>query len=114
MHSTVVVLPAPLGPRIPKISASSTENDTSSTATVPPYRLCTFLTSITAICRPPGPDLRPPPPTVASHRGSRIAQGALLPRPDEGPHHPPNDFRTSSDRLMAARALRPGRHRNVM
>ena len=25
MHSTVVVLPAPFGPRIPKISPSSTE-----------------------------------------------------------------------------------------
>ena len=29
MHSTVVVLPAPFGPRIPKISPSSTANDTS-------------------------------------------------------------------------------------
>src|SRR5690606_996261 len=38
-HSTVVVLPAPLGPRIPKISPLSTVKDTSSTATVSPYRL---------------------------------------------------------------------------
>src|SRR5215469_1735627 len=36
MHSTVVVFPAPLGPRIPKISPSPTVNDTSSTATVSP------------------------------------------------------------------------------
>src|SRR5580700_4141182 len=32
-HSTVVVLPAPFGPRMPKISPSATENETSSTAT---------------------------------------------------------------------------------
>jgi hypothetical protein len=36
MHSTDVVLPAPLGPRIPKISPSSIANDTSLTATVSP------------------------------------------------------------------------------
>ena len=34
MASTVVVLPAPFGPRMPKISPSSTEKDTSSTARV--------------------------------------------------------------------------------
>jgi hypothetical protein len=37
IHSTVVVFPAPLGPIIPKISPSATENETSSTATVAPY-----------------------------------------------------------------------------
>ncbi len=35
-HSTVVVFPAPFGPRIPKISPSATENETSSTATSGP------------------------------------------------------------------------------
>ena len=35
-HSTVVVLPAPLGPRMPKISPSATVKDASSTATSSP------------------------------------------------------------------------------
>jgi len=35
-HSMVVVLPAPFGPTIPKISPSRTSNETSSTATVAP------------------------------------------------------------------------------
>ncbi len=35
-HSAVVGLPAPFGPRMPKISPSATENDTSSTATTGP------------------------------------------------------------------------------
>ena len=36
-HSTVVaVFPAPFGPRMPEISPSATENDTSSTATADP------------------------------------------------------------------------------
>ena len=35
-HSAVVVFPAPFGPRMPKISPSATENDTSSTATSGP------------------------------------------------------------------------------
>ena len=39
MHSTVVVFPAPFGPKMPKISPSATENDTSSTATTGPYVL---------------------------------------------------------------------------
>ena len=36
MDSTVVVLPAPLGPRMPKISPSSTSKETPSTAARPP------------------------------------------------------------------------------
>ena len=36
MHSTVVVFPAPFGPRMPKISPFSTEKVTASTATVDP------------------------------------------------------------------------------
>jgi hypothetical protein len=39
MISNVVVLPAPLGPRIPKNSPSPTVNDTPSTAHRSPYRL---------------------------------------------------------------------------
>ena len=46
-HSTVVVLPAPFGPRMPKISPSSTVNDTSSTASWSRYRLRRLLTSMT-------------------------------------------------------------------
>ena len=38
-HSTVVVLPAPFGPRIPKISPGATVNEMSSTATRFPYVL---------------------------------------------------------------------------
>ncbi len=38
-HSTVVVLPAPFGPSTPKISPSSTSNDTSTTAGRPAYAL---------------------------------------------------------------------------
>jgi hypothetical protein len=36
MHSTVVVFPAPFGPRMPKISPFSTEKVTASAATVDP------------------------------------------------------------------------------
>ncbi len=36
---SVVVLPAPLGPRKPTISPVSTRNDTSFTASLLPYRL---------------------------------------------------------------------------
>ena len=32
-HSMAVVFPAPFGPRMPKISPSATDNETSSTAT---------------------------------------------------------------------------------
>ena len=47
MHSTVVVFPAPFGPRMPKISPSSTSRDTSLTATVEPYDLRKPETSMT-------------------------------------------------------------------
>src|SRR4051795_12715298 len=43
---SVVVLPAPLGPRKPTIRPCSTENDRSSTASVAPKRLVRPLTSI--------------------------------------------------------------------
>src|SRR5690606_30318364 len=46
-HSTVVVLPAPFGPRIPKISPSSTVKDTPSTTGRPPYVLRRSVTSMT-------------------------------------------------------------------
>src|SRR5690606_28007088 len=39
-HSTVVVLPDPLGPSRPKISPRRTSNETSATATLSPYRFC--------------------------------------------------------------------------
>src|SRR5579884_3933877 len=48
-HSTVVVLPAPLGPSRPKISPAATSKDTSSTATIDPYILRSPRTSMT-IC----------------------------------------------------------------
>ena len=38
-HSTVVVFPAPFGPKMPKISPPRTEGETSSTATVARYIL---------------------------------------------------------------------------
>ena len=47
MHSTVVVFPAPFGPRMPKILPSSTWRDTSLTATVEPYDLRRPETSMT-------------------------------------------------------------------
>src|SRR5918912_562390 len=43
----VVVLPAPLGPTKPKISPAGTEKSTWSTATWPPYLLCSDSTAIT-------------------------------------------------------------------
>src|SRR5512146_894555 len=43
----VVVFPAPLGPRKPRISPRSTRKLTSSTAVTRPYRLVRFWTSIT-------------------------------------------------------------------
>src|SRR6185437_15396497 len=48
-HSTVVVLPAPFGPRMPKTSPASTVNETSSTATLAPYSLRRPLTSMTGM-----------------------------------------------------------------
>jgi hypothetical protein len=50
-HSTVVVLPAPFGPRIPKISPGSTANETPSTASVDPYRFRRLVTSMTVMHR---------------------------------------------------------------
>src|SRR5258706_7748592 len=46
----VVVLPAPLGPRKPRISPFSTRNDTLSMALTLPYR---FVSCSTSITRPP-------------------------------------------------------------
>lgn len=54
MHSTVVVLPAPFGPMIPKISPSLTENDTSITPTPRPYALRNRSTVTTGFV-PDGP-----------------------------------------------------------
>src|SRR5262245_56036474 len=47
----VVVLPAPLGPRKPRISPFCTEKETPSTAVVRPYLLVRFSTSIMLACR---------------------------------------------------------------
>jgi hypothetical protein len=46
MISNVVVLPAPLGPRMPKNSPDSTTNETPSTALTSPYALRSSLTSM--------------------------------------------------------------------
>ena len=46
--SRAVVLPAPLGPRIPKTSPRYTVKEMSSTAVREPYRLTNSLTSITS------------------------------------------------------------------
>ena len=45
----MVVLPAPFGPTIPKISPSSTVNETPSTTFVPRYILTRFSTSMMGI-----------------------------------------------------------------
>src|SRR5699024_3971787 len=45
MSSTVLVLPAPFGPRIPKISPWSMERETSSTAREAPYDFLSWSTS---------------------------------------------------------------------
>src|ERR1700694_4067336 len=54
MHSTVVVLPAPLGPMIPKISPSCMESETSLTATKCPYLMtrCSTVTAGAALTMP--------------------------------------------------------------
>src|SRR5699024_8708942 len=52
MHSTAVVLPAPLGPRTPRISPSSTVTSTPSTAVFPAYLLTSPSTSMTGIVPP--------------------------------------------------------------
>src|SRR2546421_2865700 len=60
MISSVVVLPAPLGPRMPKNSPDSTSKETPSTACVSPYH---FLTSLTTMLGGMGSTLaarRPP------------------------------------------------------
>ena len=48
---TVVVLPAPLGPRKPNTSPRATLNDTSATAVREPKTLVRWLTSIAAAAR---------------------------------------------------------------
>src|ERR1700683_3127381 len=53
MHSTVVVLPAPLGPMMPKISPRSTVNETSRTTVAPAYCLVSPWTSMAVVmCSP--------------------------------------------------------------
>ncbi len=49
MHSTAVVLPAPFGPRMPKISPRSTWKEIPSTTAWPPYRLVSPVTSMTGV-----------------------------------------------------------------
>src|SRR5918994_6277079 len=49
MTLNAVVLPAPFGPIRPEIWPSSTENDTPSSATIPPKRRVTSRTSSRAI-----------------------------------------------------------------
>ena len=53
MISSVVVLPAPFGPRMPKNSPSATENDTPSTALRSPYALRMSSTTIAAFAVSP-------------------------------------------------------------
>ena len=57
MIRRVVVLPAPFGPRNPRISPGATSKETSRTASTGPYRLCRFSTWIMS-CKPPGADPR--------------------------------------------------------
>src|SRR6476620_2268211 len=79
---TVVVLPAPLGPRSPKISPSYTERSRPSTAVTPPgYTLRKPSVRITAsdvVTRPPVRRRLAPPPggpdgsPVGMHFGDRL------------------------------------------
>ena len=61
-----VVLPEPLGPRMPKISPARISNDTPSTAVVAPKRLVSPCTSTTA------EPLRAPPPAWSGAAGSGL------------------------------------------
>src|SRR5438309_3894533 len=68
----VVVLPAPLGPRNPKTSPCSTENETPLTASMRPNRRASSSTSITGIAPPAYPYVieskSPGAPTPAHRR----------------------------------------------
>src|SRR5437879_6018405 len=67
----VVVLPAPLGPRNPKTSPSSTENETPFTASMRPNRRVSPSTSIIGIAPdayPETPSLEGPAAPAWSHR----------------------------------------------
>ena len=56
MASTALVLPAPFGPMSPTMPPAGTRNDTSSTATTPPYWTVTCSTSSTTRCIRSGRD----------------------------------------------------------
>ena len=66
---SVVVLPAPLGPRKPTIRPSSTVKDRSSTASTSPKRLVRFETSIACAIYRTGPALG-----TSSSEPSRVAR----------------------------------------
>src|SRR5215831_2480628 len=83
----VVVLPAPLGPTKPKISALGTMKSTDSRATWLPNRLCSAWTSITRAVAPPSRWRRPGHgPQGGSGWKVRTTLVEVLPeRPPSGP-----------------------------
>src|ERR1041385_4603394 len=72
MHENSVVLPAPLGPIMPSRSPFSTENETLSRTSVPPYENETLSSSTTRIATPPSGA----PHSPSSCQGSRCLQPA--------------------------------------
>ena len=95
-HSTAVVLPAPLGPITPKISALLTENDTSSTATVEPYALWRCWTSTTQSDRSHSSPMADGSSAISTTSGPRAGRRSLRMRCTSG--HP----------LLRTRLARPG------
>src|SRR5262245_63439527 len=79
---SVVVLPAPLGPRNPTIRPSSTVNDRSSTASVAPKRLERPLTSIACAMAPQSSGPGGPRGTAGTPAAVRLAAPPMHHVPD--------------------------------
>src|SRR5438128_3490029 len=77
MQLRSVVLPAPFGPMMPRMSPSSTPKLTPASALTPPKRL---LTSLTASKVTPAPTLSPHPALPRKRGRERTKLGKELPR----------------------------------
>src|SRR6516164_6501027 len=101
-----VVLPAPLGPISPRISPSASVKLTSETATSPPKRLVTPLTSSKAVIQSP---------SQSAARSDRASQSSrreqIAPPPAAVPRRSPDESWTVSERLIdRSAAFRKGLH----
>src|SRR5579872_1524705 len=119
-HSSVVVLPAPFGPIRPKISPSTTSNDTSSTATVDPYVFRQPATLMTGAFTRVAAATRNPQSAMSWWRGSAANHAQRItvpvridPRVDEArPRMLERGIERALERVLGARG--PGRYAHAL